>query len=135
MEKCVFCKILDGQILAHKIYETDDVFVFLDIDPYTKGHSLIIPKKHYQDIFDIPDEELKELIIEVKKVAKLHKERLGAKDINVFQRNGILAGQEIEHIHFHVVSRDIDDEVEILPRGQYKGNDFEEVVELLTKQI
>ena len=133
MENCVFCKIIQGQILAHKIYETEGVFVFLDINPYTRGHTLVIPKKHYQDIFDIPDSELQKLIVEVQKTAKLLKEKLNAEAINIFQRNGLLAGQEVDHIHFHVVPRYPDDRVKMLPRGQYKGNDFEEVVKLLTK--
>jgi histidine triad (HIT) family protein len=133
MENCLFCKMLQGQILAYKIYETDEVFVFLDINPYTRGHSLVIPKKHYQDIFDIPENELKNLIVEVQKTAKLLKEKLNAEAINIFQRNGLLAGQAVDHIHFHVVPRYSDDRVKMLPRGQYKGNDFEKVVNLLTK--
>jgi len=132
MENCVFCKILKGQILAHKIYETDNVFVFLDISPYTRGHSLVIPKKHYQDIFDIPSNELQKLIIEVQKTAKLLKEKLNAEAVNIFQRNGIMAGQVVDHIHFHVVPRYTDDRVKMLPRGVYKGNDFDKVVQLLT---
>ena len=119
--------------MAHKIHETNNIFVFLDINPYTRGHSLVIPKKHYQDIFDIPADELQELIKEVQKVAKLLKEKLNAEAINVFQRNGIMAGQEIDHIHFHVVPRYANDMVKMLPRGKYKGNDFKEVVKLLTE--
>jgi len=132
MKDCVFCKILDGQILAHKIYETDDIFVFLDIDPYTRGHSLVIPKKHYQDVFDIPADELQKLIVEVQKVAKLQKDKLGAEAINIFQRNGIMAGQGVDHVHFHVVPRYVNDMVKMLPRGGYKGKDFEKVIGLLT---
>jgi len=133
MNECIFCRIIKGQILAHKLYENDNVFVFLDINPYTRGHTLVIPKKHYQDIFDIPDKELEILIKEVKKVAELQRDKLKVKDINIFQRNGLLAGQEVDHIHFHVVPRYENDEVEMLPRGQYTGKDFEEVIKLLTR--
>jgi len=133
MRNCVFCKIIQGQISAHKIYETKDIFVFLDINPYTRGHSLVIPKKHYQDIFNIPAEELEKLIVEVQKTAKLLKDKLNAEAINIFQRNGRMAGQEIDHIHFHVVPRYGKDGVEMLPKGNYQGNDFEKIVKLLTK--
>ena len=89
-------------------------------------------KKHYQDIFDIPSDDLQKLIIEVQKTAKLSKEKLNAEAVNIFQRNGIMAGQVVDHIHFHVVPRYTDDRVKMLPRGIYKGKDFDKVVQLLT---
>ena len=105
MENCIFCKIANGEIPSNKVFENDKVFAFLDISPATKGHTLVIPKKHYENIFDIPEELLKEIIKVSQKIAKLLKEKLGAEGINLLNSNNKTAQQDVFHYHMHVIPR------------------------------
>lgn len=100
----LFTKIIQGEIPSYKIYEDENHFAFLDIAPFEKGHTLVIPKKEYATIFDIPEDEFVELMKVVKKIATHYKEVLGV-DINIIQNNGSLAHQEVEHLHFHIIPR------------------------------
>ncbi|WP_423792592.1 HIT family protein [Methanocaldococcus indicus] len=101
---CIFCKIVNGEIPAKVVYEDDYVLAFLDINPRSKGHTLVIPKKHYEKFEDIPDEELQKLILGVKKTLNILK-KLGFSDYNIVNNNGKLAGQEVNHVHFHIIPR------------------------------
>lgn len=100
----IFTKIIQGEIPSYKIYEDENTFAFLDIAPFEKGHTLVIPKKEYKTVFDIPEDEFLELMKVVKKIATHYREVLGC-DVNIIQNNGPLAHQEIEHLHFHVIPR------------------------------
>ncbi len=113
MENCIFCKIAKGEIPSKKIHETENTMTFLDIAPATKGHMLTIPKKHYKNIYDIPEDILCEIIKTTKKLSKLAKENLNADGINIINSNEKEAQQDVEHIHFHTVPRYNDDELNI----------------------
>ena len=102
---CIFCKIVAGEIPSTKIYEDADVLAFLDIGPIVKGHTLVIPKKHYDPITNTPPDVLAKLIAVVQKVADAQYKGLKADGINVTQANGKTAGQIVPHIHFHVFPR------------------------------
>ena len=102
---CIFCKIAKGELPATKVYEDDDVLAFMDIGPVVKGHTLVIPKKHYDPITKTPPEVLHKLISVVQKIAQAQFDGLKADGINVAQANGDTAGQIIWHIHFHVIPR------------------------------
>lgn len=104
MNKTIFSKIVDREIPSHIIYEDNEHLAFLDITPFEKGHTLVIPKKPYKTIFDMSDLEFQELMRVVKKVGEHLKEVLNC-DINLWQNNGELSGQEVPHVHFHVVPR------------------------------
>lgn len=104
MEKTIFSKIVDREIPAHIIYEDSKHLAFLDITPFEKGHTLIIPKKPYKTIFDMPELEFQELMRVVRKVSEHLREVLNC-DINLWQNNGEMSGQEVPHVHFHVVPR------------------------------
>ena len=106
---CVFCKIISEEFDSAKIYEDDNVFAFLDIKPVTKGHVLIIPKRHAQDIFDIPKTDLQSIIAAAKKISQKIKDVLGADGIRLSQSNGEHAGQVVFHYHLHVIPRYKDD--------------------------
>jgi histidine triad (HIT) family protein len=108
-EDCIFCKIVAGDLPATKIYEDDDTLAFMDIGPVVKGHALVIPKTHYDPITGTPPEVLQKLITVVQKVAQAQYDGLDADGINVSQANGAVAGQEVPHIHFHVIPRFTDD--------------------------
>lgn len=109
MNDCVFCKIIKGEIPSTGIYEDEAVKVFLNINPASRGHLLVIPKEHFENVLDCPDEILSHIIKISKKIAKLAKEKLGADAINIANNSGKEAGQEVFHLHFHVVPRYKDD--------------------------
>ena len=104
-ENCIFCKIVQKQAPASILYEDDAVMVFLDIRPLNMGHTLVIPKAHYVDIFDIPTKELAAIHIVAKKVSFAVKKATAADGISIIQQNGKAAGQDIFHFHVHVVPR------------------------------
>ena len=102
---CVFCAIAAGEIPSFKVYEDDVVLAYLDINPFTKGHILVIPKEHTEGLLDTPDATLAAVIARVKKVAAHVKEALPCDGFNILQNNGAAAGQTVPHIHFHIVPR------------------------------
>lgn len=107
---CIFCKIAKGEIPSQKVYEDENVYAFLDISPLSKGHTLVIPKKHYSTIYDIPEELLCDVMIVVKKISLHLREKLKCDGLNIKQNNGELAGQTVHHIHFHIVPKYCDEE-------------------------
>jgi len=105
MNNCIFCKITKGEIDSAKIWEDDDIFVFLDINPLTKGHCLVIPKNHFENIFDIDKNILQKIIVASKNISEKIKTSLKADGLNLLQSNGSRAGQEILHFHLHIIPR------------------------------
>jgi len=104
---CLFCKFIRKEIETVTVYENEHVLAFLDINPAgtLEGHTLVIPKKHFSDIFEVDEAELCEIIKAVRKIAKVIKKVSGAEGINIIQNNGKTAGQAINHIHFHIIPR------------------------------
>lgn len=109
MENCIFCKIANGEIPSNTIYEDDDFRVILDNGPATKGHALVLPKKHYADLFEIPEDVAAGAIKVGKKVAATMKEKLSCDGLNLVQNNGPAAGQTVMHFHLHVIPRYVND--------------------------
>lgn len=105
LDDCIFCKIVKKEIPATIVYEDEDTLAFMDIGPIIKGHVLVMPKNHFDPIGDTPDDVLTKLIKVSKKIAQGQKEGLGADGCNIIQNNGACAGQEVPHIHFHVIPR------------------------------
>jgi histidine triad (HIT) family protein len=103
VEDCVFCKIARGGEQASHIYEDRDVMAFLDTRPINEGHTLVISKKHYENIFEIPDEELANLFKIVKKIAAAIMKSEKAEGIRIVQNNGSAANQIIFHFHVHII--------------------------------
>jgi histidine triad (HIT) family protein len=104
-EGCIFCKIVRKQAPASIIYEDETVMVFLDIRPLNMGHTLVIPRAHYVDIFDIPKKELTAVHTIAQLVSYAIKKATLADGISIIQQNGKAAGQDIFHFHVHVVPR------------------------------
>jgi histidine triad (HIT) family protein len=102
---CIFCKIAKGEIDSVKVWEDNDIFIFLDVNPITKGHCLVIPKKHFENIFDIDENILKKITIAGKHISEKIKKNLNADGIRLSQSNGKTAGQEMMHFHLHVIPR------------------------------
>jgi histidine triad (HIT) family protein len=128
---CIFCKIINGEIPAKKVYEDEKVLAFLDVNPISKGHTLIIPKAHFENIFDIKDDNLKEIISEGKKISMLLKEKLNADGVNLLHASGKDAQQSVFHFHLHVVPRYSGDELDTWPKSSYKELNFDEVIQKL----
>jgi histidine triad (HIT) family protein len=104
-ESCIFCKIVRKQAPASIVYEDEVVMVFLDLRPLNIGHTLVIPKAHYVDIFDIPEKELSQVHKVAKQVSFAIKKATNADGISIIQQSGKAAGQDIFHLHVHVVPR------------------------------
>lgn len=102
---CVFCKIINGEIPSFKIYETEDLVAFLDISQATKGHTLIVPKKHAENLLALDDETLKKISVAQKEVANILSKKLGTNNFNFMNNCGSIAGQSVMHVHFHVIPR------------------------------
>ncbi|KAK3067258.1 Adenosine 5'-monophosphoramidase [Teratosphaeriaceae sp. CCFEE 6253] len=98
---CIFCKIIKGEIPSMKVFESDKTFAFLDINPLSYGHTLIIPKHHGAKLTDIPDEHLTELLPVASRIAKA----AGASDFNILQNNGRIAHQVVDHVHIHMIPK------------------------------
>ncbi|KAL4892658.1 HIT-like domain-containing protein [Aspergillus ambiguus] len=98
---CIFCKIIKGDIPCFKLFESDKVLAFLDIQPLSRGHALVIPKFHGAKLVDIPDDHLTEVLPVAKKIAQV----TGAGDFNVLQNNGSIAHQVVDHVHFHMIPK------------------------------
>ncbi len=105
MEKDVFCKIVDGEIPCHKLYEDDDVLAFLDISQVTKGHALVISKKHYDNFLTIPQEEMHKVMDVAQRIGQIDIKFLGAKGVNILTNCYEASGQTVKHFHVHVIPR------------------------------
>ncbi|QIX00774.1 hypothetical protein AMS68_006291 [Peltaster fructicola] len=103
---CIFCKIIKGEIPSLKIFESEKTFAFLDINPLSYGHALVIPKFHGAKLTDIPDDSLHELLPVAKKIAKA----AGAVNFNILQNNGRIAHQMVDHVHVHMIPKPNEEE-------------------------
>lgn len=106
MSDCIFCKIIAGEIPCSKVYEDEHVLAFLDIGPINPGHTLVVPKKHYAHLFEVPSEEFAACAKSVQKIAAAVLKGVDAKGLNILQNNFRPAGQLVDHVHFHVIPRE-----------------------------
>ena len=105
MEECIFCKIARGEVKAEKIYETENVVSFLDINPRAPGHSLVIPKKHAEKLADLENELVADVFKATKKVVIMLKKALSPDAFTIGINDGKAAGQEIPHLHVNIIPR------------------------------
>ncbi|MCX6752929.1 MAG: HIT family protein [Candidatus Nomurabacteria bacterium] len=136
MDNCIFCKIIKGEIPCTKIYENDKVLAFLDIEPINKGHTLIIPKEHSQNIYETSDENLSEIIKIAKKISIAIKTTMKADGINVHMNNNHAAGQRVFHTHIHIIPRYDNDGLDMWHSKEgYTDKEKKEIAELISKEI
>ncbi|MCF0146331.1 MAG: HIT family protein [Eubacterium sp.] len=129
MSDCIFCKIANGEIPSSTLYEDENFRVILDLGPATKGHALILPKAHYADLTDIPDELAGKAVSVAKKVVKAMIPALPCDGYNVVQNNGPAAGQTVFHYHVHLIPRYENDHAGILWKpGTLSDEDREEIL-------
>ena len=104
-ETCIFCRIAQKQVPASSVYEDEKVMAFLDIRPLNEGHTLVIPKAHYENIFDVPQELNAYIHGTTKQIATAVKKAMNTDGISIIQQNGKAANQDIPHLHVHVIPR------------------------------
>ena len=104
-EKCVFCRIVRNEVPASFVYQDEKVVAFLDIKPANEGHTLVIPRKHYENIYEVPDGEVMQVFKVAKKMAIAVKKAINAEGITIAQQNGRAANQDVFHLHVHVIPR------------------------------
>lgn len=109
MRECVFCRIIRGELPAVKVYENDLVVAFLDIYPINPGHVLVVPKRHVTRLEELSDEEARDLVLAAARLAPAIVRAVKAEGYNIVMNIGKAAGQEIEHLHLHIVPRFSDD--------------------------
>lgn len=102
---CIFCKIANGDIPSATLYEDDNFRVILDLGPATKGHALIVPKEHFANLFELPEELIAQAFVLAGKMAARMKDALNCDGFNIVQNNGISAGQTVFHFHIHLIPR------------------------------
>jgi len=129
---CIFCKIIDGEIPAVKVLDEKLVVAFMDINPSSKGHMLVVPKNHAENIFEIPESDLVALIKAVKRCAKAVKEALNAEGVTILQLNGKASDQIVPHLHIHVIPRWENDGLSV-STWEMKTGDMEEIQEIALK--
>jgi histidine triad (HIT) family protein len=108
-EDCIFCKIVAGELPATKVHEDERTLAFMDINPWTRGHLLVIPKRHAADLGEIGDDDLAACASVAKRLAVRQRERLGADGVNLINSFGAAAWQTVFHFHLHVIPRYVGD--------------------------
>ena len=116
----VFCKIIKGEIPSYKLYEDNDVLAILDISQVTKGHALVISKKHYNNFLCVPQKEMHKVIDVAQKIGQVEIKMLGAKGVNILTNCYEAAGQSVPHFHVHVIPRYGDNEGFVLEMKENK---------------
>ena len=133
---CIFCKLANGEIPTATLYEDDDFRVILDQGPATKGHALILPKKHYENLYELPEELAARAMVLAKRMAGAMTEALNCDGFNLVQNNGEAAGQTVFHFHMHLIPRYHNDQAGItwIP-GKLEDDVKEEILAAVTEMV
>ena len=102
-ESCIFCRIIGGEEMVSVVYEDDRAIAFLDVQPVSQGHTLVVSKEHYETLFDVPEGLLTHCMAVAKRIAPGLKRAVAAEAINVFSANGKAGGQDVLHFHMHLI--------------------------------
>ncbi len=135
-DDCLFCKMVAGKIPVTKIYEDEVVLSFLDIGPISNGHTLVIPKQHFEKLHECPAELLGQVFTRIGKIAGAVAAAMDSDGYNLLCNNGRAAGQLIEHLHFHIVPRNTGDRLfSRWPSFEYKDGKIEEIAGAIRKNL
>jgi histidine triad (HIT) family protein len=135
-DDCVFCKMVAGQIPVARVYEDEIVLAFLDIGPISDGHTLVIPKQHFEKLHDCPPELLGQVASRLAKIAGAVAAAMNADGYNLLCNNGRAAGQLIEHLHFHIVPRNVGDGVfDRWPSYRYPQGKIEKIADKIRENL
>ena len=133
MHDCIFCKIVVGEIPSEKVYEDETTVAFLDISPVTKGHVLVVTKKHFKDFLETPVEELEKCVKTIKKIAPKLMVALEADGFNIGLNNGEASGQVVKHLHFHIIPRHDNDSLRMWEGKAYQENEMKDYGDKIRK--
>ncbi len=135
-DDCIFCKIGKGEIPSTTIYESEEFKCFFDVAPAHRGHALIIPKNHYDNVFEIEEETAGKLFRLATRIAPALKAVTGCEGMNLVQNNGTVAGQTVHHFHLHLIPRDAGDGINLTwPQGKADPEETKALAEEVKKQI
>lgn len=135
-EDCIFCKIGSGEIPSKTLYEDEKFKVFFDLGPATKGHALIIPKEHYDNLYELDDAVAAELLVKAKQVATAMKDTFKADGFNLVQNNGSVAGQSVFHFHMHLIPRyEGDHAMKLWTPGEADAEELEKLKEQVVAKL
>jgi len=130
-QSCIFCRIVAGELPSYRVYEDEWVMALLDIRPVGRGHTLVIPKRHFENVLDIPEDLMLHIYRIAKRVAEAQKKALHPAGIGIAQNNGAAAGQIIFHFHTHIIPKDAQDQA----RYEAASGELEQVAELIKKNM
>jgi histidine triad (HIT) family protein len=131
-EDCIFCKIVAGELPAEKVDEDEHTVAFMDVNPWTRGHALVIPRNHTPDLYEIEDDDLRHTAVAARRLARRMRERIGCDGINVLNAVEPAAWQTVFHFHLHVIPRYHDDPLELPTRPrQAEADDLASVADEL----
>ena len=128
---CIFCKIINGKIPSKKVYEDENTLAILDISQATKGHTLVLPKKHYTNLLEMSDNDYNNVMLVAKKLAKKITNDLNAEGVNILNNCGLAAGQTVMHFHVHIIPRYNKDDLCINFTDHSKEYDLTEIQNLI----
>jgi histidine triad (HIT) family protein len=132
---CLFCKVVAGEVPATKVYEDENTLAFLDIKPVNPGHTLVIPKSHYVNIFEVPEEMTTKMMQTIKKIAHGIKDGLGVENMNITMNNGLHSGQTVFHAHIHLIPRHEGDGYKMWQGREYEDGEKEIVADKIKKAL
>ena len=132
---CIFCKIIEGELPCYKVYEDKRLLAFLDINPVNKGHLLIVPKEHHRNLADLPKDLLKDLVSLAQDLAVPVVDGVGAEGFNLTTNNGAVAGQQVEHFHWHVIPRFANDHLHHWPGKTFSDEEMKRFALSIKKSI
>jgi len=133
-DNCIFCKIAAGEIPSRVLHEDEQFRVLLDLAPVTRGHALILPKNHYANLYELPEDVAADVMKLAKKMAGTMTEKLGCTGFNLLQNNGEIAGQTVKHFHLHLIPRyDEDGQSITMKPTSPSAAELDEVKEIITR--
>ncbi|MBP3604146.1 MAG: HIT family protein [Lachnospiraceae bacterium] len=133
-DNCIFCKIAAGEIPSRVLHEDEQFRVILDLAPVTRGHALILPKNHYANLYELPEDVAADVMKLAKKMAGTMTEKLGCTGFNLLQNNGEIAGQTVKHFHLHLIPRyDEDGQSITMKPTSPSAAELDEVKEIITR--
>jgi histidine triad (HIT) family protein len=135
MPDCIFCKIVRGELPSYKVYEDEKTFAFLDIHPVNAGHTLVVPKNHAHNIFDIAPEDWLAIAETARKISIAIEKAVGADGVNIAMNNREHAGQVVDHPHIHVIPRFKGDGLKLMPQHEYKEGEAGPVAEKIRNAL
>lgn len=133
-DNCIFCKIIAGEIPSYTLYEDEKLKIILDVGPATKGHALILPKEHYANLYELPEETAAEVIKLAKRMMIRMTDKLKCDGFNIVQNNGEAAGQTVNHFHMHLIPRYKNDgEILKYIAGEPGPEELEQIKNIITE--